>query len=674
MSITILTVALCATCAVGAQKVSNSDVTDAIEKITIELEKRHDEQLCWDPITPSQGWLHRHIGTTTAITTLAMLSAGQSVNMPSMQRSIDFIWEVEEPSSYLLSLRISIWALLPDTFEKRLKQDTKLLLRSMSLEHGGWSMLKTPQNSDPLISPLTREFGVIALRDAHQRGIRIPKKYWISIANAALGTQNDDGGWSYSSGGTSGKSSTNMTVAGLNCLLGIDESCVGDLRESDTHRIHGAIERALEWLDNNATTKNTGGTALMSYLYALERVAMACGLSEVRGNDWYVDGCLAVLESHCGKHKAKGSTVNLAFALLFLSRGDAPIAMSELVHQKSDVDEFRVSDEITKQVSHKVERALSWRLVTSNESISSWLLAPFMLIQNHEAIQGNTPKYQEYIERGGMIVMLATGNNLEQLRKFAQELCPKSEPIHFQRKHWGHSLLEIVENVHLWTWNDGVRDQVIVIQGNGKTLTRSKNSSLAKLLVNICCGNVELDRWKTRLHEPIRFKPVRKIIIAKHNGQWDAELSALRHWRTEILEFSEMKKNAVVWVGGIQTEEVTTELVSNIIDVAQNGSTVIVESIGGRGHFARTTHTKILERTKTTSTPNPLLVPYPTSRGWSMLNRVELPVPCSTSIGKGMVIFIDCDIRNALLQQTSWEIHGYSHESAIELVSALLCK
>nr|MBC8421765.1 hypothetical protein [bacterium] len=328
----LLSVVVTTTCAISTPKIYDCDVSNAIEMISTELNERHDEERCWDSVDPSNGWLSKHRGGTTALTTLALLASGQSSNYPSIQRALDYIWEVEKPSAYLLTLRISIWAQLPETYEKRLEKDTKKLINTLSLEFGGWGTLATPPTSVASASPLTREFGIIALREANRRGIRVPKKCWTAIANATLTTQQESGGWSYEQSSTSGDPTANMTVAGLNCLLGVDEVIGDELHEDDSAKLQSSINDALLWLDKNATTKkNYGGTALMSYLYALERAAMSCGLSDIRNRDWYVDGVEAILKTHCGARKARGSTVNLSFALLFLTSGRAPIAFCELV-------------------------------------------------------------------------------------------------------------------------------------------------------------------------------------------------------------------------------------------------------------------------------------------------------------------------------------------------------
>ena len=672
MKFFLLSVAISATCAIGAPKLNDVDVTNAITMIVKELDSRHDNERCWDSADSSHGWLSKHRGGTTALATLAMLSAGESPNSPKIKNALDYIWNIDEPSSYLLTLRTSIWAMLPDTYNRRLKKDTKRLIKTMHVQYGGWGVGAKNPLSVSSTSPLTREFGIIAFREAQRRGESIPKKCLASIANATIATQHPNGGWSYEQSSTRGTPTPNMTVAGLNCLLGVDEVLGNELNSNESKLLQTSIDNALSWLDKHATTKNTGGTALMSYLYALERVAMSCGLSKVRNRDWFIDGTRAILDSHCGVRKAKGSTVNLSFALLFLTRGRAPIAFCELVQKKGVVDPLRVADTITKRVAMKTERNLSWQLVTNDENVNTWLNAPFLFIQDTNSIPDDISKCKEYLDRGGLLVMLATGKELRACNTFASLLCPDIEPIEKQSEHWTHELLNKAKNVRLTIWNDGIRDRIITIQGNAKKIIRSKNSALSTLFTNLCCGAAELDRWKPRLASKELASSSVPFIIAEHEGRWDAEVAAFLHWKTKSMPLLEAIKKQTVLVGGIESEEVTASLIEELIEVASSGSTIIVESIGGQGHFAATTREKLAEQTRTIVKPDIQLQKISGRRGWSIFNRKKLPIPLTTKIGKGKVIFIDCDIRNALLNQTAWGIHGYSKSAAEELMQLVL--
>ncbi len=673
MSFFLLLVALSATSAISAPPLSDADVSNSIAMIVKTLDERHHEERCWDSEDPNKGWLSKHKGGTTALTTLALLSAGQSSHTPKLQRALDYIWEIEEPSSYLLTLRTSIWAILPDEYKRRLEKDTKRLLKTMSLKFGGWGIDGSKPQSFSSTSPLTREFGIIALRAAKRRGERIPKKYWVAIANSTLSTQHGNGGWSYAHNSTSGHTTSNMTVAALNCLLGVDEVLGNELSSSDTLMLQNSINNGLAWLDKHATTKNTGGTALMSYLYALERVAMSCGLAEIHNQDWYINGANAAITSHCGVRKAKGSTVNLSFALLFLTRGRAPIALCELATKKGQVDPHRVADIITTLVSTKTERNLSWQLVTNEENIRSWLAAPFVLIQDVEAIPKDNVKCKEYLSNGGLLVMLATGKELRTFNEFATKLCPEVQSVETPRDHWSHDLIEEAKSVRLTIWNNGIRDQIILVQGNAEKLVRSKNSKLSKLFINLCCGAAELDCWPSRLQPIENQYSLKPFVLAEHDGRWNAESTILKRWKCKNVPLLKTSKKPFVWVGGVDSSEVCQQLIDNIIKVASSGSTVLVESIGGRGHFALAVQKKLAKQISVIVEPDINLQRFTGRRAWSIRNRSNLPLPLSASIGKGSVLFIDCDLRNALLGHPAWGVHGYSSQAANELLQYVLC-
>ena len=47
-------------------------------------------------------------------------------------------------------------------------------------------------------------------------------------------------------------------------------------------------------------------------------------------------------------------------------------------------------------------------------------------------------------------------------------------------------------------------------------------------------------------------------------------------------------------------------------------------------------------------------------------------LPLVASIGKGSALFIDCNLRNALLDHTSWGVQGHSTQSVKELLQCVL--
>ncbi|HIB00563.1 MAG TPA: hypothetical protein EYO31_01400 [Phycisphaerales bacterium] len=283
MSMLVLSAVLSTVCATATPALNDNDIQNAITMIANELLSRHNEKICWEPEYGSEGWLTKFEGGTTALATLALLSSGESINTKSIEASLTFLKNIEYPSTYVLATRTSIWSMMPERYKKILKKDSKKLISSMSLHSGSWGNYEVPPSSRSSASPLNREFGMIALREATRCGQRIPKECWLALANATLLTQQKNGGWSYQQGANSGKPTSNMTVAALNCLLGVDEMHGNKLNKEDAKWLHSSIEQAIAWLNKYAkTTKNVGGTTLMSYLYGLERAAMSCGLAEIR--------------------------------------------------------------------------------------------------------------------------------------------------------------------------------------------------------------------------------------------------------------------------------------------------------------------------------------------------------------------------------------------------------
>ncbi|MDG1137545.1 MAG: hypothetical protein P8N28_04705, partial [Phycisphaerales bacterium] len=530
-----------------------------------------------------------------------------------------------------------------------------------------------PPTTRSSASPLNREFGMIALRDACRSGQRISKKYWVALANATLLTQHDNGGWSYDQGKVSTRPTSNMTVAAINCLLGVDEMEGNSLAKKDAQWLRNGIEQGLSWLNKHAkTTKNVGGTTLMSYLYGLERAAMSCGLAEIHKRDWFLDGAKAILKTHCGVRKAKGSTVNLSFALLFLSRGRVPIALCELASSKGVIDPLRISETITHRVSQQTEQPLSWQIVTNSETIEAWKSAPLLFIQDTNALLANSLKLKQYLDEGGLIVMLGTAKNAKVFTEVANRLCPNVPSEKIEDEHWSLSLLHTIKSANVTAWNDGIRDRILLIKRAPKKLTSSDKSTLSKLLVNICCGVAELDRWKARLATNTFADSRKTVWVAEHEGSWDTELLGIQKWKYKTAPITELKKENLILVGGVYSHEATKDLAKEVIRLAQGGSTVLVESIGGRHAFASSLQKMIEAEIGVTFQDAKQFSELRALRGWSIKNRNTNVSPHVASLPKGKMYIFNCDLRNGLLEQTCWGVHGYTAESAVHIIDALL--
>jgi hypothetical protein len=464
-----------------------------------------------------------------------------------------------------------------------------------------------------------------------------------------------------------------MTVAALNCLLGVDEIIGKNLTKQQSEWLHSSIERALSWLNKHATTdENVGGTTLMSYLYGLERVAMSCGLAEIHNKDWFKDGARAIIKTHCATRKAKGSTTNLAFALLFLSRGRIPIALCELAKEDGIIDPNRTAEIISQRLSNQTEQSLTWQIVTDKERIESWLAAPILFIQDYHSIPKDLRKLKTYLDRGGLIVMLSPQRNAEDFSSIAKALCQGISPIEVDDSHWSKSLISVVKNIKITTWHDGVRDRILLIHGSPSSLVHSEKNMLSKALLNICCGAAELNLWKPRISKPLDTKSNKTVWVAEHDGSWSVELEGLKKWKVKTKPINQIKKGKLVLVGGLHEKEATDELAKQIVRVARNGSTVLVESIGGRNQFAATMQVQIEQLTENNFTRDLQFQEVLGQRGWSIYYHKKIEPPMCATFNTGKVIIINSDLRNGFLDHTAWGVHGYNASVATHIIDTLL--
>ncbi len=673
----LLSAAYLAACAIGSPikpvDIIETDVESAIHRIRTELIDRFDEKIGWEPEADHTNWLSKGLGGSTAVATLALLSANESQHSKVLATALQHLESVKNSSTYVSALRTLIYCRLSPHYDKQLKQNVRRLVETMNRE-GSWGYDTIPPTSSANASPIIRRFASVALLTAHRKGIHIPPACFGAIAEALLQTQHSDGGWSHEQE----KVAPNATVAGFNCLLGADEALGEQLTKEQRAMMNHSLQQALDWLDKNYAPKNnTGGTAMMSYLCGLGRSAMSCGLDQLGKSDWYRNGVAAVLKAHCSsKNKIKGSTVNLSFALLFLTEGRIPLALVELRTNKTQLDPRRLSRKIAVSVSNQIERTLGWRVVTNDDDIDRWLQAPLLLVQDPEALPENLDVVKEYLDSGGLLLFFGDKNKAQQLSKVAENLCPQSTHSSSRKKHWSHNLIQNAKGIQIENWNDGIRDRIILVRNDPHTYEVQKQTQLRKAVVNICCGAAELSQWKMRLSTQQIILDYDTIVLAKHAGRWNIEQLGLTQHGIQAKQLDELSASQVAIVGGIDASDVTIELVEDVISAAKRGVCIIIEPIGGFGEFASTMRTHIGKTLSALIEPDRALIKQiePVGfRGWSQRNNSPVASPLTVQAGTGQIIFLDGDIRNSLIGQPAWGVHGYDTQTSVALLHAI-CK
>lgn len=311
--------------ATAAEKPKNSadddGVTKAISRAVEWLKKRQQADGSY-----KDGGSGAHRNGATSLVTLALLRAGVGRDDPAIKKSLELLRKHDSRMTYETSLESRVWLHLGT--EDDLVQARKLIEKISSSQVpsgpaiGQWRYVVGGQRlADGDLS--NSKFAVMALHEAQQRGIEIPKEVWERNLQAMLHTQRDDGGWGYISRGSQPTGS--MTCAGLNML--IRSSSQFDSSEFEK-QIKESRETGLKWLVKHfSVAANPNSKAWhLYYLMSLREMADGLKIKQIGKHDWYINGSeyLLTTQSAEGSWTAKGTPtspeISTAFALYFLGR------------------------------------------------------------------------------------------------------------------------------------------------------------------------------------------------------------------------------------------------------------------------------------------------------------------------------------------------------------------
>ena len=96
------------------------------------------------------------------------------------------------------------------------------------------------------------------------------------------------------------------------------------------------------------------------------------------------------------------------------------------------------------------------------------------------------------------------------------------------------------------------------------------------------------------------------------------------------------------------------------------------KSLGKRNPFAQLVQQQIIRDGKVQLQQHNANILSPQKRGWSLKHQPQIEKVLFAELGKGRIFFAHFDIRHAFMQTTSWQIHGYNHQTTKELLDTIL--
>jgi len=311
------------------------------------------------------------------------------------------------------------------------------------------------------------QFAILALREAAAVGVPINRNTWRMAAEHFLGTQMSNGGWGYQN---RGPTTGSMTCAGIASMIICDQQLISSQNElnadgtptccEDPSPYQEAIRRGIQWMERRFSIDNPGrgGSRIFYYLYGLERVGRLSGRRFFGRADWYRDGAEYLIgqqNSRDGSWQEEGGSdsdrsLSTSFALLFLSKGLAPVVINKLNYglpkRARNVDANKISNwnrhpnDVRNLTEHLAGLPRWPRLMTFQEldlativargSVRDLLQAPILYISGLDEpnfTDAEVALMRSYVENGGFIFPVNNCNGAgfdRGIRKLAAQIHP----------------------------------------------------------------------------------------------------------------------------------------------------------------------------------------------------------------------------------------------------------
>jgi hypothetical protein len=368
-------------------------------------------------------------GGITAVSTYALLAAGNKHNDPRLMPAIQFLLNSKIVGIYAKGMQVQIFNYMPSTKETRdaAKREAGLLIGALGTKGniaGFYSYVVDP-TSDGWYHHSPSQYGVLGVWACSQMGIEVPTAYWRSVDKGWRSTQWPDGGWGYQlKAGPQNPEKASMTAAGVATLFitadNLDPGGNGSAADA-------AIDKGLGWM-----TQHFNEVADLYAWYGVERIGTASGYKYFGKLDWYKAGADMLVKSQGpdGQWNGEwGPVVDTSLGLLFLARGRAPVVMNKLQFNAAGKPanwnaRRRDAANLTRWMGRQMERDLNWQIVNLEVPVEELHDAPILYLSGDKAL-AFSPEDQDrlrlFVEQGGMILGNAN-NSSEEFGKSFQKL------------------------------------------------------------------------------------------------------------------------------------------------------------------------------------------------------------------------------------------------------------
>ena len=498
---------------VVAAELSGDAVKEAIERGRRYLIKQQGPNGAWpvrlgpDEVT---------VGAT-GLAVMALVNSGMTAQDPDVKQALDFLrlpkHELGRYETYQVALQLMALAAAHDGNVDR----TRIAFLAQRLEEGqvkqgpltggwGYTLGAGQQSTDNSNS----QFAVLALREAVEVGVPVSSETWKRVQRYWEVAQNGDGGWSYQGNGEAGGSHGSMTVAGITSLVICEQMLRTDAGVTPDGtppccqgtEPNAPLARGISFFGRTFKVgQNPGyGSAVLYYTYGIERAGRLTGLRFFGDHDWYREGAEFLLAIQYGDGHWVGSgsgesesAIGTSMALLFLSKGLAPVLINKLKYgpvapgRKAEVqgNDWNRHRRDVRNLADHISGLPKWpKLMTTQDldlpravelgeakGIDAMLQGSVLFITGEEAPSFNAAELnllKGYLQAGGFILAAPTCTSTRfeaGFRAVVQQLMPTGEG-ELKRLTQDHPVFQsefalAAESVPLYGTDFGCRTSII---------------------------------------------------------------------------------------------------------------------------------------------------------------------------------------------------------------------
>ena len=517
---------------------------------------------------------------TTSLITLALLTAGEKVDSPTIHRALEYLRGYKPndlKSTYAIALQTMVFAAAqPERDQLRIANNVSWLERAQIKKGdpvnwpGSWTYSDSKRTRPGDNS--NTQYALLGLHAASEVGVPVKPAVWELARTYWERSQKQTGGWAYTPDSTNQTAS--MTCAGISSLIitGLRRFQGQEFLQGETIQncgkggINPRLQAGINWLaDHFQVSQNFGNGQQWKfyYLYGLERAGRLTGLRFFGRNDWYRVGAEELVHEQNklggyweGALNEADKVLATSFALLFLAKGRSPVLINKLVHGPSgdwnnDPDDVR---NIVNIVSKEWKSLLTWQVVDPGAArLEDLLQAPIIFLNGHHAPQFSAIAKQnlrDSVEQGAFLFAEACCSSKEFDQGFKDlmtEIFPEPEyklrPLSEEHPVW-RSRHMLSPDIHpLWGIEHGCRTVVIYSPldlscywNQAETLPANtgviKSIKIGQNVIDYATGR-EMPADKLAVRDVHNFKadaPKRgafRMAKLKHAGDWNVAPQAI---------------------------------------------------------------------------------------------------------------------------------------------------